>query len=206
MLDRIGKRYDNEARCRGLAKTGTFVLRQKLSGYAPLTSEDATLLGMLEGKRRFVPARESSIVERSTANQSWSICDGWVYSYEVLASGGRQVMGFHLPGDLIGGSNARGDGFFYAAATDCVLREFDRSLLMKLRRSETILPDALQWSDAREQAILEQRLISIGRRSGISRVAHLLLELGGRLKLVGLLITMATCAPCHRNCSATPWG
>jgi CRP-like cAMP-binding protein len=184
LLDRLGKRNDSGAR-RGVIGTGTTVLRRKLSGYAQLTCEDAALLGLLEGNWRFVPARRRSIIERSTASHSWLICDGWVYSYEVLASGGRQVMGFHLPGDLIGG-NARGDGFFYAAATDCVLREFDRSILMKLRRCETILPDALQWSDAREQAILQQRLISIGRRSAISRVAHLLLELGSRLKLVGL--------------------
>jgi hypothetical protein len=42
------------------------------------------------------------------------------------------------------------------------------------------------WSDAREEAIVQQHLISIGRRSAIARVAHLLLELGARLKLVGL--------------------
>jgi biotin operon repressor len=70
--------------------------------------------------------------------------------------------------------------------TDCVVCEFDRAMAMKLRRSETVLPDALRWSDAREAAIVQQHLISIGRRSAIARVAHLLLELGARLKLVGL--------------------
>jgi CRP-like cAMP-binding protein len=67
-----------------------------------------------------------------------------------------------------------------------VLCEFDRAMVMKLRRSETMLPDALNWCDAREEAILQQHLISVGRRSAIARVAHLLLELGARLKLVGL--------------------
>jgi biotin operon repressor len=60
--------------------------------------------------------------------------------------------------------------------------EFDRAMVMKLRRSETVLPDALRWSDAREAAIVQQHLISIGRRSAIARVAHLLLELGARLQ------------------------
>jgi CRP-like cAMP-binding protein len=97
------------------------------------------------------------------------------------------VVGFHLPGDLIGADGRGGDsGFTYTAVTDCVACEFDRAMAMKLRRSETVLPDALQWSDAREAAILQQHLISIGRRSAIARVAHLLLELGARLKLVGL--------------------
>jgi CRP-like cAMP-binding protein len=105
-----------------------------------------------------------------------------------LSNGERQVVGFYLPGDLIGAHGRGGDaaGCSYAAVTDCVICEFDRGMVTKLRRSETMLPDALQWSDAREEAILLQHLISVGRRSAIARVAHLLLELGARLTLVGL--------------------
>ncbi|MFW6077120.1 MAG: Crp/Fnr family transcriptional regulator, partial [Hyphomicrobiales bacterium] len=164
------------------------VLRRKLGGYATLTREDAALLGLMEKKRRFVPARQRLNIGGTAANRSWLIGNGWVYSYKALANGERQVVGFHLPGDLIGADGRGGDtaGASYAAVTDCVLCQFDRGMVMKLRRSETVLPDALQWSDAREEAILQQHLISIGRRSAIARVAHLLLELGARLKLVGL--------------------
>jgi CRP-like cAMP-binding protein len=183
LLDRIEARSDASGD-RGLFTICTELLRRKLSGFAPLTREDAALLGLMEKKRRFVPARQWLDID---AGRTLLIGNGWVYSYKALANGERQVVGFHLPGDLIGADGRGGDsGFSYTAVTDCVVCEFDRAMVMKLRRSETVLPDALRWSDAREAAIVQQHLVSIGRRSAIARVAHLLLELGARLKLVGL--------------------
>ena len=184
LLDRIGARDDPGSADRGLFTICIEVLRRKLGGYALLSREDVVLLGLLEKKRRFVPARQKIQIDATSEGRSWLVGNGWIYSYKTLSSGERQVMGFHLPGDLIG-AGERG-GTFYAAVTDCVICEFDQGMVMKLRRAETVLPDALQWADAREDAILQQQLISIGRRSAISRVAHLLLELGTRLKLVGL--------------------
>ena len=186
LLDRIeaGK---NSGPDRGLFTICIDVLRRKLGGYTALTGEDAALLGLMAKKRRFVPARQRLNIGGTAATRSWLIGYGWAYSYKALASGERQVVGFHLPGDLIGADASGGDtGASYVAATDCVLCEFDRAMVLKLRRSESVLPDALQWSDAREAAILQQHLISIGRRSAIARVAHLLLELGARLQRVGL--------------------
>jgi CRP-like cAMP-binding protein len=182
LLDRLEARNDPGGD-RGLFTICTDLLRRKLAGYAPLTREDAALLGLMEKKRRFVPTRQRLDIG---ADRTFLIGNGWVYSYKALANGERQVVGFHLPGDLIGEAQPAGEGFSFVAATDCVVCEFDRAMAMKLRRSETVLPDALRWSDAREAAIVQQHLISIGRRSAIARVAHLLLELGARLKLVGL--------------------
>lgn len=188
LLDRIVARNDAGVRDRGLFTVCIDILRRKLGGYATLSQEDAALLGLLEKKRRFVPSRQTVNIGASAAGVSWLIGNGWIYSYKSLSNGDRQVIGFHLPGDLIG-ANGRADegaGCSFATVTDCVLCEFDRGMVMKLRRSETQLPDALQWSDAREEAILQQHLISVGRRSALARVAHLMLELGARLKLVGL--------------------
>jgi CRP-like cAMP-binding protein len=185
LLGRLEARSDPGSAERGLFTICIGVLRRKLAGYAALSREDVALLGLMEKKRRFVPARQWLHIGE---NRTWLIGNGWVYSYKALANGERQVVGFHLPGDLIGADGRGGEaaGFSYGAVTDCVVCEFDRTMVMKLRRSESVLPDALQWSDAREEAILQQHLISIGRRSAIARVAHLLLELGARLQLVGL--------------------
>jgi PAS domain S-box-containing protein len=188
LLDRLEAR-SGASGDRGLFTICTELLRRKLAGYAPLTREDAALLSLMENKRRFVAARQRLDIG---ANRTLLIGNGWVYSYKALANGDRQVVGFHLPGDLIGADGRGGEGrggdggFSYTAVTDCVVCEFDRAMAMKLRRSETVLPDALRWSEAREAAIVQQHLISIGRRTAIARVAHLLLELGARLKLVGL--------------------
>ena len=188
LLERIVAHNDGAIRDRGLFTNCIDVLRRKLGGYATLTKDDADLLGLLEKKRRFVPSKRTIDLGSTDASVSLLIGNGWIYSYKTLSNGERQVIGFHVPGDLIGANGRAGEGAgcSFATVTDCVLCDFDRGMVMKLRRSETKLPDALQWSDAREEAILQQRLISIGRRSALARVAHLMLELGARLKLVGL--------------------
>ena len=45
---------------------------------------------------------------------------------------------------------------------------------------------AILWAASRDAAMVVEHLVNIGRRSALLRTAHLLLELGLRLQLVGL--------------------
>jgi CRP-like cAMP-binding protein len=67
-----------------------------------------------------------------------------------------------------------------------VICEIDNRLLRKVLQSETNLSSGLLQLASYDEAIIEQHLINVGRRSALARVAHLLLELGTRLQLVGL--------------------
>jgi CRP-like cAMP-binding protein len=44
---------------------------------------------------------------------------------------------------------------------------------------------AILWAASRDEAMVVEHLVNIGRRSALVRTAHLLLELGLRLQLVG---------------------
>jgi CRP-like cAMP-binding protein len=44
---------------------------------------------------------------------------------------------------------------------------------------------AILWAASRDEAMVVEHLVSIGRRSALVRTAHLLVELGLRLQLVG---------------------
>lgn len=45
---------------------------------------------------------------------------------------------------------------------------------------------AILWAASRDEAMVVEHLVSIGRRSAIERTAHFFLELSERLQLVGL--------------------
>jgi CRP-like cAMP-binding protein len=74
----------------------------------------------------------------------------------------------------------------FAAVTDLVLSEVSRQQMIDTFRRLPPLGAAILWATARDEAMMVEHLVNIGRRSGMVRTAHLLLELRQRLQLVGL--------------------
>jgi CRP-like cAMP-binding protein len=103
---------------------------------------------------------------------------GWAFTSTTTAEGRRQIFDFHLPGDLV--DNA-GEEATVEALTDASFCVLSRGRLCAFMAHDAAL--ALAYADglAVDRARLHERLTSLGRRDSMGRVAHLLLELHGRL-------------------------
>ncbi|MCX2698808.1 MULTISPECIES: Crp/Fnr family transcriptional regulator [Ochrobactrum] len=120
------------------------------------------------------------------ANSLHIIKSGWGCIYRDLADGDRQILDFPMKGDFLGFRT--GIGFnYYTLISVTEMSVFELSLdhltecLVKSPRLAMTFIELM----ARQRAILVEHVISIGRRSGLVRVAHLLLELGHRARLNG---------------------
>jgi hypothetical protein len=87
-----------------------------------------------------------------------------------------------LHGVLLGTSNHS-----LETLTDTIVCSVDAPRLLNVFHEFPRLGAAISWSASRNEAMIVDRLVSIGRRSAIERIAHLFLELGERLRLVGLV-------------------
>jgi len=107
---------------------------------------------------------------------------GWMFSWAATADGRRQILDFHLPGDLV---ERQGDLPEVEALTDASYCVLSRERLCAFMEQEPAL--ALSYAEglARDRARLRERLTSLGRRDAVSRLAHLLLELHARLMARG---------------------
>ena len=56
----------------------------------------------LEAQRRFVAAGTDLVHERQVEHHAFILEEGWACSYKLLPDGGRQVIDFPIPGDVIG--------------------------------------------------------------------------------------------------------
>jgi len=103
---------------------------------------------------------------------------GWAFSWTATPDGRRQVLDFHLPGDLVERTE---DGAEVEALTDVSFCVLSRERLCEFMGRDPGL--ALSYAEGltRDRARMRERLTSLGRRDAVGRVAHLLLELHGRL-------------------------
>lgn len=150
-------------------------------------SRRAFLTGLQDGSHRLT-AGSDLVVEGDACDRVYILREGWSCSYKMLEDGRRQVLNFGLPGDFLGlrASLFEAAGHSVQALTDITVSSFSVERLLETCRRHPEFILALQWSAAREQEMLSEHLVSLGRRSAYQRLAHLLLELLNRLRLVGL--------------------
>lgn len=115
------------------------------------------------------------------------LLDGWAMRYKLLADGRRQVINFFLPGDLmcLNACVLKKSDYTVTLLTDAALAVIEVPEMFDMARSFPLLSAALRWCSAREESILMERLMSLGRRSAYERTAHVLLELCRRLQTLG---------------------
>ena len=161
-------------------------LIHKLSAFVALTPvEVAVLEGIHKRRRKFVAGRD--LVHQGQSDQAaYILAAGWACSYKILQNGERQIVDFQIPGDFLGLRSVllHVSDHNIEPITDIEVTEVMASDLLEAFSRTPRLAAAVLWAASRDEAMVVEHLIDIGRRNGPERVAHFLLELGSRLQLV----------------------
>ena len=139
-------------------------------------------LGFIQSIKRdeiAVPPEHDIIHEGQADAPLYTLLSGWAFRYKTLTDGRRQILNFLLPGDFIGVQQKMGDSAAHGvqALTDTVLCVFKRDALWQLHRAEPSLGFAITWLTAHEESLVDDTLLSVGRRSAEERIATLLILL-----------------------------
>ena len=163
-------------------------LARKLSSFVRLTNTELTALDELHNRRRRYVAERDVIFEGQKDQSVYVLAAGWVASYKVLSDGTRQIVDFQIPGDFLGLRSVllRTSDHNVEPVTRIEASEIPKADLLDAFNQTPRLATAVLWAASRDEAMVVEHLINLGRRSGEERMAHFLLELGTRLKLVGM--------------------
>ncbi len=160
----------------------------KLSAFATLSDAERSVLDRFDQPRRSFAAGSDLMHEGQVNSTAFILVDGWVISYKVLRGGGRQIVDFHIPGDFLGLRSVllRTADHNIEPATNITAVEVGVPDLLATFRDAPRVAAAVLWALSSDEAVTVERLVSLGRRDAVERVAHFFLEFGARLKLVGL--------------------
>lgn len=163
-------------------------LTQKLAAFVAFSDADLEILKRFHRSRRvFLPGHEM-VTEGQSDQTAFILADGWACSYKIMPEGERQIVNFQIPGDFLGLRSVlfRTCDHSIQAITRIEASVVVSSDLLDGFGQSSRLATAILWAASRDEAMVVEHLVNLGRRSADERMGHLLLELGARLKLVGL--------------------
>ena len=151
--------------------------------FADATGAELDLIESLKKDQIVVGADQSIIHEGQNDAQLFTLLNGWAFRFKTLSDGRRQILNFLLPGDFIGVQQEMGTaaGHGVQALTDCVLCVFKRDALWELHRSAPALGFSVTWLTSHEESVVDDNLLSVGRRTAEERIATLLIIMFKRI-------------------------
>ena len=183
-------------------------LAKKLNNFVDLSPDELACLADLQSRCRSVATLTQIVYEGKTDHRAWILQEGWANCYKLVPDGGRQIIGFPLPGDFMGLRSVllRTSDHSFASLTDAVISEVSKQRLIDIFHELPRLAAAILWATSRDEAMVVEHLVNIGRRSAIERLAHLFLELGQRLEMIGLLSPNGFACPLNQYVLADALG
>lgn len=143
------------------------------------TAEELELVQTLKRGNVRLGADQTLIREGQTDAPLYTLTAGWAFRYKTLRDGRRQILSFLLAGDFIGVQQKMGDAAAHGVdtLTDAVFCVFQRDSLWELHRRSPSMGFNITWLTAHEESLVDDTLLSVGRRSAEERIATLLILL-----------------------------
>src|SRR6478609_11438471 len=161
---------------------------RKRQALREFSSEELTFVKTLKVDELHVDPGASFLTEGTRSEYLYTVLSGWAFRYKMLDDGRRQILNYALPADMVGLQGALMDEMEHSveALTPLTLCMFPRAKLWDLYARFPSLAFDITWLAAREEQVIDENLLSVGRRSALERIAYLLLHLFVRAQEVGL--------------------
>lgn len=160
-------------------------LLQRLRRLAPLSPAETELVAELARQpwRQAPPRRE--LQAEGALPPPFVLLSGWACRLRILTDGRRQIIGFLLPGDVVGRPPPQLPALCAVAALTRV--QFAEAASLFAGPAEGGLARALRAMELQDLLRLQDQVVRLGRQTAYERLASLLLELQDRLADAGLV-------------------
>lgn len=159
---------------------------ERLADLVTIGPAEHAALARLEERQRTVRRGAAIQRENEPVGDLFVLRKGMMMASMLLDDGGRQILRFLFPGDMLGLS-----GLVYREAPetitalgDCVVCPFDRGILSEITAAHPRLAMLMMIYGQIDRASLTDRLAALGRTSAKARVASMLIDMRNRMRVM----------------------
>lgn len=160
----------------------------KIERRSPLPSEARVALTAVETQSKQFGTYHDIVQEGDRPARCCLVQSGLVSRYKTLRSGARQILSFHIPGDMVDLQSALIVVADHGIRTHMPTRivSIAHGDVLRLAAEHPSLARAFWFDTLLDAAVFREWTVNVGRRNARQRTAHLLLEFAVRLKAAGL--------------------
>jgi CRP-like cAMP-binding protein len=126
-------------------------------------------------------ARDQEIhAEGANTEYCYRVLSGCARTVRLMEDGRRQVGEFLLPGDIFGMDDLHTHAFAAEAVCELVMRRYPRRMVEALAESRPALARRIRELALTHLRVAHERIVLLGRKTAIERVASFVLELDRR--------------------------
>ncbi|HEX2242638.1 MAG TPA: Crp/Fnr family transcriptional regulator [Gammaproteobacteria bacterium] len=174
-----------------------YPLIRKLESIAELSDDQRQAVLSLPLTIRKFDADQDIVRDGDRPSECCLIIEGFACRYKLNGEGRRQIMSFHIRGDIPDLQSLHLKVMDHSLSTlmPSTLGFVPHGSIRDIIKQCSILGD-LFWRDTLiDAAVFREWMMGIGRRSAYVRIAHVLCELIVRMKAVGLVSDQACALP-----------
>jgi len=162
-------------------------LIQRMRAYAAVSEEEIREIEALSITVRDYPAERAVVRDGERATECCLIVEGFCVRSKTIADGRRQILSIHIPGEIPDLMSL----FLHvmdhdlSTLTPCRLGFIQHGTLQALHRRRPNIAEIF-WRDTLiDAAMFREWIVNVGQRPAPARLAHVIVELRERLKVIG---------------------
>jgi CRP-like cAMP-binding protein len=160
----------------------------RLRAIASLSEADAARIAKLPIRLQNLPGGHHIVREGERVDQCCALVDGYLMRHKTGAEGKRQIVSWHVPGDIPDLYSLHLNPLDHNITTlgSAVVGYIPHDALNETLSSSVSLTHVFWRETLVDASMFREWVVSLGRRGALARIAHMLCELLARLRMVGL--------------------
>jgi len=163
-------------------------LVRKLQMTTALDADDVRAIEGLPMHLKEVAAQSTIVREGERPAQCCLLLDGFICRSKTTDAGKRQILSIHIAGDIpdLQSLHLHVMDHDMTTLSRCTVAFIGHEALRAVTRERPIVAEAFWRETLIDAAVFREWIVNVGRRSAVSRLAHLLAEIGTRLQIMRL--------------------